>query len=231
MNTTFHNTTRSSKSFEEQWYDWKQRPTEEGMSAILQGLEPTISSALMSFTNGDESLLPRARIIAAQSLTNYDPKQGASLKTYIYNNLKGLQRYKAERSAVVHIPENVRLDANDLYKYRQGFQEENGREPTVEEISDQLGFSKRRLTKAEGYGKEYSSSQMTSDKGDVNINLKDDIKREKKNKTDKQTVIFDQTETTKLAENTHLQEKTDGKNCSSGKKRQKATKKTVGENI
>jgi DNA-directed RNA polymerase specialized sigma subunit len=173
MNTSFQATTRSTKNFEQQWVDYNKRPSEAGLSTIMQEVEPTISSALMSFTGGDKSLLPRARIIAAQAITSYDPKQGTTLKTHVYNNLKGLNRFKAERSAVVHIPENVRLDTNALYKYRQSFTEENGRDPTVDEINDQLGLGTRRLKKAETFGKELSSSQMVSDKGDINIFLKD----------------------------------------------------------
>lgn len=174
MKTSFQATTRNSKSFEQQWLDWKKQPTEQALSGLMQEMDGTISSALMSFTGGDKSLLPRARIMAAQAINSFDPTQGATLKTHVYNTLKGLNRFKAERAAVVHIPENVRLDANALYKFRVGFTEENGREPTVDEINDQLGLGNRRLRKAETFGKELSSSQMTSDKGDTNIFLKDD---------------------------------------------------------
>jgi DNA-directed RNA polymerase specialized sigma subunit len=144
---------------------WSQNPDKDSEARLLNALTPTIENALTSFAGGDKSLRTRAYILAKESLGNYDPKR-SSVNTHVYNNLKRLYRYKAERDRVVHVPENVRLDTIAVNTFITDFKDRYNREPSVIEAADTLKMSKKRIEKAMYGGGESSSTKATSEKGD-----------------------------------------------------------------
>lgn len=155
------------KKAPEDWERWQKDPTEENFSRIMTALEPTIDNALFSFGQGDENLRMRANIIAAKAIRSFDPKKKVQLKTHVYNNLKGLQRVRAERSRMVHVPENQRLDQYNIFKYKRDYKERFGVEPSIVQIQDDLGMSRGRVMRAEGLKPETATGQVESEKGDV----------------------------------------------------------------
>jgi DNA-directed RNA polymerase specialized sigma subunit len=160
-------------------YDiWKESPTEDNLSKVLQDLKPTINSALHTFTGGDKSLTTRAYILTKQALPTYDATKGTSLKTHVFNNLKRLNRVKDERSTVIHIPEGVRVDSKSIYHFKNKFMDKHDREPSLEEIADGTGLSIKRVGKAL-HGGEVPESMGVSEKGDLlnaaSTRTKDDI--------------------------------------------------------
>jgi DNA-directed RNA polymerase specialized sigma subunit len=159
--------TKSKLTPPESYVKWQQDPSEENHTLVLNSLKPTISSAVFSFAAGDQTLVPRATILASEALNTYDPKKGASLNTHVYNRLRRLQRFSAQRRQAVHIPENVRLDNGAVYRFTESWKEKHGVEPTVAQITDGTGLSVRRITKARGSGGERAQSQLTGEKGDL----------------------------------------------------------------
>jgi len=145
---------------------WQQDPSEENLSKLMSDLKPTISSALNTFTGGDKSLTTRAYILAQQSLSSYDPAKGTNIKTHVFNNLKRLNRVKEERSSVIHVPEGVRLDNRNIYKFKTEFMDRNDREPTLSELADGTGLSIKRISKAVSIS-EMPEGAAVSEKGDL----------------------------------------------------------------
>jgi len=132
------------KSFE----TWKADPSETNHGTIMQGLGDTINKGLYSFAGNDPTLKARAHVLASQAIKSYDPKKGANLKTHVYNNLQRLNRLKSERSRVVHIPENVKLDASNVVRFTQQYREDNGYDPSLHTIQDSMGMNRKRIQKA-----------------------------------------------------------------------------------
>ena len=157
----------------EDWNRWQKEPTEANFSTIMSALKPTIDSALFSFGQGDEALRMRANIIAAKAIKSFDPQKRVQLKTHVYNNLKGLQRIRAERSQMIHVPENQRLDRYNIDRYKRQYQERYGAEPSLAQMQDDLGMSRGRVLKAEGLLPETATSQTESEKGDILLSPKD----------------------------------------------------------
>ena len=151
--------------------EWKDSQDDESTKKILNYLQPIINTALTSFAGGDKNLKTRSYILATKALHTYDPDKGASLKTHVYNNLKRLQRYRAERNQVVHIPENVRLDALQVNKYVKEFKDKNNREPSLSEISDGVGLSVKRISKTSTYGSEQPMNKFIGETGDSLISV------------------------------------------------------------
>jgi DNA-directed RNA polymerase specialized sigma subunit len=166
MPTQIGSYTKKKSTPPDDYVSWKKDPSEENYTKVLSSLKPTINSALYSFASGDQTLMPRAYILAGEALGSYDATKGASLNTHVYNRLRRLNRFSAQRRQAVHIPENVRMDSGLLHRYTQTYQEKHGREPTVQQLVDGTGLSVRRITKARG-GREHTESQRTGEKGDL----------------------------------------------------------------
>jgi DNA-directed RNA polymerase specialized sigma subunit len=148
-----------------EYQEWEANPSDENYNNLMGYLKPTIDSGMASYAGGRNSLRTRANILASESLNTFDPEK-ASLKTHVFNNLKRLQRYQAERGSVVHVPENVRVDSAKIYRYTLEYKDKTGNEPSNAQIADHLGMSAKRVQKAR-YGGEVSESQTVMDKGDL----------------------------------------------------------------
>lgn len=161
------------KKVPEIWDKWQKEPTEENFATIMTTLKPTIDSGLFSFGQGDEALRTKARILTAKAIKSYDPKKNVLLKTHVYNHLKGLQRARAERGKVVHVPESRLLDQHNIAKYKTGYRERYDIEPSLVQMQDDLNMSKGRVLRAEGILRESGTGQAESDKGDMLLAPKD----------------------------------------------------------
>ena len=158
---------RLQKQIPQSFSEWKNNPSEESHRQVMLYLKSTIDSALFSFAKGDESLRLRANILATGALGSFDPAFKASLKTHVYNQLKRLQRFRAERNRPVHIPENVRLDAGVISRFKQQYRDEYGLDPSIAHIQDSLGMSKGRIFKAQGLVKDVPETETLSEKGEL----------------------------------------------------------------
>ena len=152
---------RKNPDVPQEYYQWQENNTEEHRKALLQRLAPTIESGLKSF--GTPGLKIRAYILANQALNTFDPTRGASLSTHVYNHMRGLQRYRAEREAAVHIPENMRLNKMHIDRFEKAYHEQHGIYPSTQTIADKLRISKKAVKKAKSTGE---VPTILTDKGD-----------------------------------------------------------------
>lgn len=134
---------------------------------LLKALDPTIESALRSFVQGDKAYKTKARVLALEAVNSYDPTKGASLSTHVFNNLQRLQRIGAQRSSIIRMPENAALQRRAVERARQNLELENGEEPTVEEIADEVGLDIKRVNKLLSTPATASESQFTGESGDL----------------------------------------------------------------
>lgn len=158
--------TRKRRQTPQEYDDWKAEPTDEKYSALLKSLKPVISSGLTTYAGGDKNLRTRANILATEAINSFKPEAGASLNTWVYQNLQRLRRFRAQRSSVVHIPENVRLDRMQVKRFQTDYLDKHGYEPDELTVADQLGISKGRVRKAL-HGSEVSETSAQTEKGDL----------------------------------------------------------------
>lgn len=151
----------------ESYRQWKLTGDNAYRSEALSGLSPIVESALKSYGGGNPKLRTRAYIVAAKALDRYDPSHDVQLDTYVYNSLKALIRERQDRETAVHIPENVRMDSKAVLEFSDRFQDERGREPSLDEISEAVGLSHKRIARAKQVGSEAMSSMYEGEKGDV----------------------------------------------------------------
>ena len=148
------------------WTDWKKSPDPAKAGKLLAELKPTIETALKSYAPGmEESLRTRARLLALDAAGRFDPAEGAKLSSFVHGSLQKLHRVRADREHLVHIPENVGAERAAIERVSKEIESEFGREPTVEELCDRTGLSKRRLEKVSVYAPTLSDSAFLSDQG------------------------------------------------------------------
>lgn len=143
-------------------YDiWKADPSPGNLHKVVNYLGPTINSVLSTIGGTAPNIRSKARVLAAKSVQSYDPSSGASLQTWVSNNLRQLTRDIRKSNSDIHIPEGVQLDAYAIYKAETELEDELGREPTVQEISDRAHLSIKRIADVRSKNKKQVSEGST----------------------------------------------------------------------
>lgn len=125
---------------------WVADPSQDNLYKATQSLKPTIDSVLASMgAAGNPQLLAKAKVVAAKAIQKYDPSAGASLPTYVTNQLRQLARDKRKSDSPIPMPDGVQLDAYAIYKAETELEDELGRDPSVEEIADRCHLSVKRI--------------------------------------------------------------------------------------
>lgn len=119
-------------------YDvWRSDPNPSTLFAVTKSLKPTIDSILAGIQEtGNPHLAAKARVVTAKAVQSYDPSAGASLPTWVSQQLRQLARESRKSNNVVSIPEGVQLDAYTIYRKENEFMDKYDREPTTEELAD-----------------------------------------------------------------------------------------------
>ena len=126
MKTSFQQFSRTPPEVPAELQAYLTSPSPDNRKVMRDYLAPTVKSALRSYAGDDTSLEPRAWILAMDSLKSFDASKGAALTTHVHNNLKRLNRIRMERSTAMHVPENVRTDADDIGEFVRDYQSIHG---------------------------------------------------------------------------------------------------------
>lgn len=145
---------------------WQKDPNPQTLAAAVDAAGPLIEAAATSYAGGPSPLLrSRGRLLVAQALSTYNPKEKTALKTWLHRNLQGLSRYRNQLSPI-SVPERVGLDLSHVSKVTEELRNELGREPTLEEVSERSGLSLKRLKHIEKFKTEQASEgQLLDDEG------------------------------------------------------------------
>lgn len=146
---------------------WAKSPTPENLKAVLDDLNPTITSEIQRFSGPKPLLRSRARALAVKAIRSYDPSSGAQLRSWVVTQLQPLSRYNNSLKPV-YAPEDAARKAYAVAKARDAFVDEHGRDPTDDELADEVGISVARLRKVRKMTPAVvNEPQATSDDDDV----------------------------------------------------------------
>ena len=160
------------EDFEPHFTAWKKTPSPKTSTALLNAVEPVISSALQTYGAGDKSplLRSRARRMALDSMHSYDPSR-AKLRTHLMTQLQGLRRVKGQQNQIISVPEQIQLDQGHVFETSNRLEDWLGRPPSDAELADETGLSLKRLThlrKASGGLSESQASSIDPETGEPN---------------------------------------------------------------
>lgn len=85
-----------------------------------------------------DDLIQEGVIALLQAVDKYDPRYGATFKTFVYTRIKGAMLDYLRK--LDYLPKNVRQDIKRLDKELVTFYEQNQRLPTFEELANILGI-------------------------------------------------------------------------------------------
>jgi len=137
------------------WSDWQKSPSPITMSAAVKSVGPAIDTAISRFPKINPAVARgEARRLAISAIKTYDPTQGTSLSSHVFNHLRGLGRFSQEKVRnIVSIPRSSREEFGRLNAAERAFVEERGRYPSDNELSDLTGFSGKKMERLRGMGK------------------------------------------------------------------------------
>jgi DNA-directed RNA polymerase specialized sigma subunit len=132
--------------FTEPYKAWKAAPGPATMTPLLKSLNPVIDSAMRTYAGkGSPTLRSRAKLIMADAINKYDPSRG-KLRTHLMYNLQGLRRANAQENQIITLPERVAIDLYHLKQHEGNLRDELGRDPSMNELADRSGLSRRRIS-------------------------------------------------------------------------------------
>lgn len=115
---------------------------------IVKALEPTIGYALSSLgMQGDPVLRAEAKVIASESLDKFNPNMGASLNTYVANQLRQLSRKSRQLKSPVTVSDRAQMELYKIHNATQEYMDSHDREPDMAELADLTGIPLKKVKK------------------------------------------------------------------------------------
>lgn len=131
-------------SHETRYAEWAQRRDKASMTRLVDGFAPTINSEITRYEGSRPLLRSKARVLVVRAVKSYDPSSGVKLNSWVVTNLKQLARY-GKKQRDVHIPEVAARQSAIVDRATREFREDYNREPTDEELADELGMTPKRV--------------------------------------------------------------------------------------
>jgi len=129
---------------EQAYANWLKDKTPENLSKAVEAFYPTINSEITRYSGPKTMLRSQAKILTVKALKSFNPMSGARLNSWVVTNLKPLSRYSNSQKDV-KIPEVAARQAAAVNRAMNEFVDDYGREPTDEELADELGMTVKRV--------------------------------------------------------------------------------------
>jgi DNA-directed RNA polymerase specialized sigma subunit len=159
----FDSQNKLEDKYKDAYDSWSKNPTKTTTSKLLSTIQPEIDRGISAHVGQANPILnSQARGLALQAVKTYDPSK-AKLGTHVVNNLQGLKRMSRKQIMVLSIPERVSIDQANLARTHTALSDTLGREPTLEEMADSAGLSKKRIGYVQKFTPGTSSGTFMTD--------------------------------------------------------------------
>ena len=130
----------------EAWKKWKASGSTKDLADLLERLEPLIQREVQKWGSvvPPAALSSKARLLAADALKKYNPNMGAAVGTHVASQIRKLSRHVYPYQNVARLPENKQLNYNTFQVAQNKLVDNLGREPTSDELSDELGWTPKK---------------------------------------------------------------------------------------
>jgi len=139
--------TRQEKDLE-LWMEWKRTRNSATLSKLLDRLYPLIVRETGKWQSSvpQAALEAKARLLTVEALESYNPNMGAAIGTHVTSRLRKLSRSVYPYQNVARLPENKQLLYNTFQVAQNKLLDTHGREPTTEELADELSWTPKKVT-------------------------------------------------------------------------------------
>jgi len=138
--------TRQQKDLE-LWDEWRKTNSNKTLDQLMTRLNPLIHREVnkWQYTVPPAALMSKGRILTVEALKSYNPNRGAAIGTHVTSRLRKLSRHAYPFQNVARMPENKQLLFNTFEGARGRLYDDLGREPTVEEMADELVWTQKKV--------------------------------------------------------------------------------------
>jgi DNA-directed RNA polymerase specialized sigma subunit len=150
------------------WQTWKDSgkdPTH--LDPLLDAYQPLVA---MKMREWRAPAIPPAAFQAElhgqliRAFDTYNPSRGTALATHVHHRIQKAKRYMNQYQNIGYIPENKSRHIGELLRAQSMLNEDLGRDPTPQELSDHLGMSVKRVTQVQqSMRRDVPSSALESD--------------------------------------------------------------------
>jgi len=132
----------------ELWKEWRRTNNPATLEKLLKRLQPLIYREVNKWgsTVPPAALESKGRLLTVEALKSYDPNRRAAIGTHVTSRLRKLSRHVYPHQNVVRLPENKQLMFNTVAVAENRLQDELGRDPSVEELADELKWTPRKVS-------------------------------------------------------------------------------------
>jgi len=137
------------------WQEYKRNPSSVNKEKLLKRFDGVINNQVNKWAGpvSRDVLLNEARLLAGKAFDTFNPAAGASLATYLTNQLLPLSRVVYTYQNTVRMPENVTQKIRTFNLANNTLKVSLGREPTTDELHNELGWSASDITRIRDYNK------------------------------------------------------------------------------
>jgi hypothetical protein len=144
------------------WNQWKKTGDRGDLGYLFNRVEPIIQKEVSRWASGPVArpvLNLEAKKLSLKAFASFDPSK-ARLNTHLTNNLKGLSRIVYTHTNPARMPEHQVLKLSTFMSAKQGLEEKLGREPTTQELGEDLAWGDGEVARYAGQIRTgYSTSQ------------------------------------------------------------------------
>ncbi len=162
------------------WNEYKSNPSSVNKEKLLKRFDGVINAQVNKWAGpvSRDVLLNEARILAGKAFDTFNPAAGASLATYLTNQLLPLSRIVYTYQNTVRMPENITQKVRTFNLANDTLKVSLGRDPTTDELHNELGWSASDITRIRDYNKRdliESGPAVTGDFYSADHNDEDDM--------------------------------------------------------
>lgn len=129
--------------------EWKTTASKMALGALIGQLSPLIYSEVQrqAGTLPNTALSAESKKWAIKAIQTYDPTKGASISTHVMSYLPKVRRMNYKYQNAARLPENMQLKYKLYDRAVQNLADKFNRDPTEEELAQELGWSKGQVIK------------------------------------------------------------------------------------
>ena len=135
---------KGQDSYSRAYNKWVVSMTPEDMAGLVDAFMPTVNAEIMQYSGPKELLRARGRFLVTQAVKSFNPMGGTRLNSWVVTNLKQLSRY-GKRLRPVRASEAMLRNAAELSSVEKRLEDDLGRKPTDEELTDETGWSAKTI--------------------------------------------------------------------------------------
>lgn len=142
--------TSDVKRKDQELYDaWRNTGDKKALSQLITQLSPLLYSEVrrQEGTLPSAALSAEAKRWAYKAIETYDPSKGTTISTHVMTWLPKVRRMNYKFQNAARLPENIQLKYHFYNKAIQDLTDKLNRDPTDEEMSAELGWSKGHVVK------------------------------------------------------------------------------------